>query len=57
MMGDEDVEQLRIDAVGVFRDFLDLQTRFDIEVVANVAGLKIQVDHADSAILVRLLQL
>src|SRR5258706_55438 len=57
MMRDENVEQLSIKPVRIFGDFLDLQTWLDIEVIADVAGLKIEINHADPAILVGFLQL
>src|SRR5262245_9057974 len=50
MAADENLEQLVIEPLGVVQDLLDLQARFDIEIVADVASLKIEVHDANPAL-------
>ena len=41
------IEQLRIEPIGVVHDLTDLQARFDIQIVADVAGLDIKIQKTD----------
>src|SRR6266540_860 len=47
-MTDEKLKQLRVEALRVRRNFFDLQSWFDVEVVAHVARLKIAIEQADA---------
>src|SRR6266568_1998355 len=46
-MAQEKLQQLSIQAAGVGSKFVDLQPRLDIEVIADVAILKIQIDETN----------
>src|SRR5437667_4510634 len=50
MPADEDLEQLGIEALGIRRDLLDLKPWLDVEIIAEVAGLEIEIDDADVSI-------
>src|SRR5690348_3083289 len=47
MMADEEVEKLLVQALGPVDNIVKLQPRVDIEIVADMAGLEIEVDIAD----------
>jgi len=49
MVADEKLEQLRVQPFRVARDFVDLHARLDIEIVADVTVLKIEIEQHDSA--------
>src|SRR5215831_14264325 len=51
MPTDEDLEKLGIEALGVRCNLLDLKPRFNVKIVAEVAGLEIEVDRADLTLL------
>src|SRR6266568_4670140 len=50
MTADEDIEELVIEPIRIVHDLLDLQPRLNIEIVADVTSLKIEIDDADSAL-------
>src|ERR1700730_12712987 len=49
-MRNEDLEKLTIEAFGIGRYFLDVKTRLDVEIVADVTVLEVQIDQADPTI-------
>src|SRR5262249_8732579 len=51
MATDEDFEQLGIEALRARCDLLDLKPRFNVETVAEVTGLEVEIDCADLALL------
>ncbi len=57
VVADEDVEQLVIEPLGIGGDLLDLQARLDVEIIAGLAGLEIEVDETDVAPARRLVDL
>src|SRR5438105_4566732 len=50
MTADEDIEELVIEPIRIVHDLLDLQPRLNVEIVAYVTSLKIEIDDADSAL-------
>src|SRR6266568_4139927 len=50
MTADEDIEELVIEPIRIVHDLLDLQPRLNIEIVADVTSLKIEIDDADSTL-------
>lgn len=50
MTADEDIKELSIEPFRVIQNFLNLETRLDVEIVANVTSLEIQVDDAYGAV-------
>src|SRR5216684_928852 len=49
VMADEKIEQLRVQAFWIGRDFMDLHARLDIDIVTDVAVLKIEIEQANAA--------
>ena len=47
MATDENIEQLCVETLGIARNFSNLQTRFDVEIIADVARLEIEINDAD----------
>src|SRR5262249_32834801 len=44
---DKKIEQLRIEAIGILDDLLDVEPWLDVEVIADMAGSKIEVQQAN----------
>src|SRR5262249_55902407 len=44
---DKKIEQLRIEAVGVVDDLLDVEPRLDVEIIADMTGLQIEIQQAN----------
>src|SRR5262245_8825840 len=57
MVADEQIEQLAVKPFRTVLDLAQLQPRLDVEMVANVAGLQIEVEQADAPIPGLLVQL
>jgi hypothetical protein len=53
MLAGEDPEQVVIETLRRRDDFADLNFRLDIQIIANVAGLEIEVEKRDFAVLRR----
>src|SRR5437667_2504431 len=49
MMADEKFKQLRVQPLRIGRDFMDLHARLSIEIIADVAVLKIEIEQQDAA--------
>ena len=54
MAGDENVEQRAVEPVRRVDDLIDLQLGLDVEIVADVARLEVEIDQADLRVLRRL---
>src|SRR6185295_14638301 len=50
MAADEDIKELIIEPIGIVHNFLDLEARLEIKIVADVASLKIEIDDANPAL-------
>src|SRR5262245_51191514 len=57
MTTDEDLEQLVIEPLRVVQNLLDLQAWLDIEIVADVTSLEIEIDDARPALARRFISL
>src|SRR5262245_55348594 len=57
MTADEDLEKLVIKPLGAVQNLLDLQARLDIEIIADVTSLKVEIDDANPALARRLVGL
>ena len=47
MTADKKIEQLRVEPVGVLDDLLELEPWLDVQVIANMTGLKIEIQQAN----------
>ena len=54
MAAGEDLEQSVVESLGLVDDFLDLEFRRDVQIVADVAGLEVEVDEGNLAAFRRL---
>src|SRR5262245_51802012 len=48
MMADKEIEQLRVEPVGVLNNIVHLEPWLDVEVIANMTGLEIEIQQANS---------
>src|SRR4051812_20308955 len=57
MAADEQVEKMCIEALGIGDDLLHLHARFEIEVIADMARLHVEVEQTDAPTSRRLIEL